>query len=622
LPNRRFADILYPQLCSLLPSREGMMETHAGAALRRVLWIAADGSVRMRLAAAMGAAAVAALMAVAGPIVLKMLVDNLAEGASAGHADLIGLAGLYVGALGGARLAEQVQAYTFGTGEQRLQQRLSASMFAHVLRLPMSFHLDSQAGGLVQTLTLGLQGARIIMMHLTFSILPVVLQTGMIAFVVVQIFDLTLWLTVGVALFVYGAVFAHGVWRLSAPTRAVSVAQVEAGGLFADGLINVEPVKAFAAERQLDERYGALLQEGERRWRVFHARRFENGAATALVFALTMGAVIVQATASYAAGNITIGDFVLLHAYMLQIIRPLEMAGFALRDVAQGMTYLEKWAVLLNHKRECDITLAAPRGGANASSETAGVAPTIRFESVSFAYGPERQILRNVSFTIPTGRCVAVVGASGAGKSTLVRLLMRYYAPQAGSILFDDAPIDALDLDELRAMIAVVSQDTVLFNDTLERNILFARPGASTEDLKRAIARAHLEELTARLPQGLATVVGERGLKLSGGEKQRVALARAALKDAPVLILDEATSALDAANEAAISADLIAAAGGRTTLIVTHRLALAAHAEEILVLGEGRVIERGAHAALLAADGAYADLWRRQDLKASAREAV
>jgi ABC-type transport system involved in Fe-S cluster assembly fused permease/ATPase subunit len=599
-----------------------MMETRAGGPLRRILLTAADGTVRVRLAAAVGAAALAALVAVAGPVVLKLLVDGLVAGASAGSTSLLGLAGLYVGALAAGRLAEQAQAYAFATGEQRLQQRLSAAMFAHMLRLPMGFHLDAQAGGLVQTLTLGLQGARIIMTHLTFSILPVILQAGMIAFVVVRIFDLTLWLTVSAALIVYSAVFAYGVRRLSAPTRAVSAAQVDAGGLFADGLINVEPVKAFAAERQLDERYGALLQEGERRWRTFHARRFENGVASALVFTVTMGAVIVQAAASYAAGNITIGDFVLLHAYMLQIIRPLEMVGFALRDVAQGMTYLEKWGTLLTHKRECELTLIAPRDGANVRFETAGATPTIRFESVSFAYGSERQILHDVSFTIPAGQRVAVVGASGAGKSTLVRLLMRYYAPQAGRILFDEAPIDALDLDRLRAMIAVVSQDTVLFNDTLERNILFARPGASKKELERAIARAHLEELTARLPQGLATMVGERGLKLSGGEKQRVALARAVLKDAPALILDEATSALDAATEAAISADLISAAGDRTTLIVTHRLALAAHADEILVLSDGRVVERGAHAALLAAGGAYAGLWRRQDLKASAREAL
>jgi ABC-type transport system involved in Fe-S cluster assembly fused permease/ATPase subunit len=596
-----------------------MMDTRASAALWRLIWRATDNAVRCRLGAAVTAAALVALLAVLGPVVLKLLIDGLATGAQGDQISLIGFAGLYVGILGAGRLVEQAQAYAFGTGEQRLQQRLSASLFAHVLRLPMGFHLDAQAGGLVQTLTLGLQGARIIMTHLTLSILPVVLQTGMIVFVLVRVFDLTLWLTVGVSILVYGAVFARGVRRLSTPTQAVTAAQVEAGGMFADSLINVEPVKAFSAERRLDERYGELLHEGERRWRVFYARRFENGAASAVVFTATMGAVIVQGAMSYLAGRITIGDFVLLHAYMLQIIRPLEIAGFALRDIAQGATYLERWSALLVQERESETTLPpAPRSLVNPGVS----APTIRFETVSFAYGADRKILHDVSFTIPAGRRIAVVGASGAGKSTLVRLLLRYYTPQEGRILFEDAPIESLELDRLRAMIAVVSQDTVLFNDTLERNILFARPGASRQDLDDAIARAHLEELAARLPQGLSTRVGERGLKLSGGEKQRVALARAVLKDAPVLVLDEATSALDAATEAAIAGDLISATSGRTTLIVTHRLALAAPAEEILVLGDGMVVERGPHRDLLAADGAYADLWRRQDLPQSNRKAL
>jgi ATP-binding cassette subfamily B protein len=380
-------------------------------------------------------------------------------------------------------------------------------------------------------------------------------------------------------------------------------------------------VKAFSAERQLDQRYIALLREGERRWRMFHARRLENGVATAVVFVVTMGAVILQAIASYSAGKITVGDFILLNAYILQIIRPLEMVGFALRDVSQGLTFLTKLSALLAHKREDDLGQAAPSADANPRGGAPSVAPTIRFDSVCFAYGPERQILNNASFTVPAGRRVAVVGESGAGKSTLVRLLMRYYAPQAGRILFDGAPIDGFELDRLRGMIAVVSQDTVLFNDTLENNVLFARPSATRNDLEHAIASAHLDGLVARLPRGLATIVGERGLKLSGGEKQRVALARAVLKNAPTLILDEATSALDVATEEAILGDLISAASGRTTLIVTHRLPLAASADEILMLRDGHVIERGTHAGLLLAEGAYADLWRRQDLKQPARRA-
>jgi ABC-type multidrug transport system fused ATPase/permease subunit len=567
------------------------MEMRASAALRRIMWDAADTSVRLRLAAALVAAGVAALMAVAGPFMLKMLVDGLAAGGVADRARLLGLAGLYVGALGAARFAEQAQAYAFGTGEQRLQQRLSASMFSHVLRLPMGFHLDAQTGSLVQTLTLGLQGARIIMTHLIYSIIPVILQTAMIAFVVMQIFDLTLWLTVGAALIAYGAVFTFGVWRLSAPTQAVSSANVEAGGLFADGLINVEPVKAFSAERQLDQRYVALLREGERRWRTFHARRLENGVATAAVFVVTMGAVIIQAIASYSAGKITIGDFILLHAYILQIIRPLEMVGFALRDVSQGRIFLAKLSALLTHRREEEPGQSATREMENTRG-VPGVAPTIRFESVCFAYGPERQILDNASFTVPAGGRIAVVGESGAGKSTVVRLLMRYYAPQAGRIFVDDTPIDGIELDRLRAMIAVVSQDTVLFNDTLENNVLFARPGATRKDLERAISSAHLDGLIARLPQGLATMVGERGLKLSGGEKQRVAIARAIAHAPPVVLADEPTASLDAANGTQVTNLLsdIARDPTRTVAIVTHDPRVIPLAQRIIRLEDGRIV--------------------------------
>jgi ATP-binding cassette subfamily B protein len=553
--------------------------------------------------AALGAIAAGALTA-AAPLGLQRLIDAMAEGGP--RTQVLMLAAVYAGALGAARLAEQVQAYAFATGDQRLQQRLSAATFAHVLRLPMRFHLDQTAGGLMQTLSLGLQGARLILTHLAFSVLPLMVQLGVIGIVLVSGFDPALWLPVGLGVVFYGVVFWVGVDRLGAPTRAVSASQIEASGLFADGLANVEPLKALGAERATGASYQHILDEGERRWRNFHARRFENGVGVALVFAVTLGVVLMLGAAKLADGRMTLGAFVLLNTYLLQIIRPLEMAGFALRDLAQGAIYLEKWVRVM-----CEAPEA--REAALQSTPVASAGPEICFEAVSFGYTPDRRVVRDVSFTIPSGGALAIVGESGAGKSSLVRLLLNYYSPVSGRILVDAAPLEAIGVDALRRKIALVSQDTVLLNTSLERNVLLARPDADPELVRRAIKLARLDELAQRLPAGLATLVGDRGLKLSGGEKQRVAIARAVLRDSPILVLDEATSALDSATEHAICADLIGARQGRTMLIVTHRLAVAAHADQILVMSQGRVIEHGAHAGLLRADGAYARLWRQQD---------
>lgn len=601
---------------------------------------AADRSVWLRLSAAMAAAVAAAALAVAGPIALKYLLDALTGQAASAVSALV-LVGLYVGALGGARLAEQAQAYCFGTGEQRLQQRLNALMFSHVLALPMGFHLDRQAGGLAQTLTLGLQGARIIMTHALFAVLPVAVQAVLIAAVVIEVFDLAVWLVVMGAILAYALVFAWGVKRLTGATRAVSAAQVEAGGQFTDGLINVEPVKAFGAEAVIGRRYQDLLGEAEQRWRVFYARRSENGVLAGLVFSLALGAVLAIGVQSFARGTITLGDFVLLNAYMLQLVRPIELMGFALRDIAQAGVYLERWAEFLRlvPETEIDVRPALPpsaagvmtksaagaaRGGAarTATASALGVgpapgiepahAPHVCFDEVCFGYADQRPILSSVSFSVAGGTTAAIVGPSGAGKSSLVRLMLRYYAPEVGCIRFDGVDICAMPIEAVRAMIAVVSQDTVLFNASLGRNIAFARPDANIEEIDDAVRRARLSATVARLPNGLDTLVGERGLKLSGGERQRVAIARAALKQAPILVFDEATSALDAATEREVCADMLEAAGGRTALIVTHRLQVAARADSVIVLDAGHVAEQGSHEALLAQGGAYAGLWRRQ----------
>ncbi|HVK82070.1 MAG TPA: ABC transporter ATP-binding protein, partial [Verrucomicrobiae bacterium] len=322
--------------------------------------------------------------------------------------------------------------------------------------------------------------------------------------------------------------------------------------------------------------------------------------------ALTCGALLALGARAVLSGAISIGDFVLINAYVLQLVRPVEMLGFALRDIAQGRQFLARWSEILAEPAE------------PADMKPGGVdrlAPSIAFNDVSFAYGPGVAALESVSFRVGAGEVVALVGPSGAGKSSLLRLLLRYFEPSAGQILVDGAPIDALELQAWRGAVASVGQDTILFNDTLEANIRFARPDADAKAFDRAVSLSRLNELIARLPDGLLTMVGERGLKLSGGERQRVAIARALLKEAPVLVLDEATSALDAGVEAEISEVLLDAARGRTTIIVTHRLALARAAQRIVVLENGRVVEDGAHAALVQAGGTYARLWAAQSGK-------
>ena len=429
--------------------------------------------------------------------------------------------------------------------------------------------------------------------------------------VVARLFDARMWLAVVAAVVGYAVVFWAGVRRSEEPTRQALRSQLQASSLFADGLANIEAVKAAAAEARLGERYRSLAVDGEQRWRRCHVHRFETSFAATLIFVTTLAWVMFFGVSGLAAGTISIGAFVLLNAYALQILQPLELAGLAIRDLAQGLNCLAAWSAI--HRIPTEGREVAGLAEAERGFAASGLrAPAIRFKNIGFGYQPNRPILSGVDFEIPSGGLAAVVGPSGAGKSTLIRLVLRHYSPLSGQILFDGVPVDHINIKRLRRSIALVTQDVILFNDTLLQNLVFARPEASEAAIGAAINAAHLDELIARLPKGLQTAVGERGLKLSGGEKQRVSIARALLQDAPVLILDEATSALDAESERMICADLVRSRQGRTTLLITHRLALAAQADAILVLSDGRVIERGSHAALLAAGGGYAQLWRRQ----------
>jgi len=583
-----------------------------------VLRAAADVSIRARLALAALLAILAAALSGFAPLALKQLIDRLS--AEPAEASAFAFLALYLAAMGAGRLAAQAQTYVFATGDQRLQARLSAAAFDHLLRLPMRFHLDRQAGGLIQIHAQALQGVRTVLMMTGFTLLPALVQMFVILAVVAGLFDGWLWLAVAVAMAAYTIVFTWGVRRVAEPTRAALATHVEASGLFADGLANVEAVKSFVAEDRLGARYTALGASAEQSWRLFHARRLETGFAVALVFVLSMGWVLSLGVSGLVSRQISIGDFVLLNAYMLQIVGPLESAGFAVRELAQGGSYLAGWKEVLRNPPEDGAR--PPLDQAAKAPQRGRLAPAIRFKDVSFAYEHGRDILSGVDFDVRAGGVVAVVGPSGAGKSSLLRLLQRHDLPSSGKILFDDISIEDLDIRDLRGRMSVVTQDVVLFNDTLRYNLLFARPDADTRALQHAIAVARLDKLVSRLPRGLESPVGERGLKLSGGEKQRVAIARAVLRNAPVLVLDEPTSALDADTETAISADLIVAARGRTTLIVTHRLALAVHADVILVLENGRIVERGRHDRLIGAGGSYSRLWRSQTGGAGAAPAV
>ncbi|MFZ4410742.1 MAG: ABCB family ABC transporter ATP-binding protein/permease, partial [Paracraurococcus sp.] len=381
-----------------------------------------------------------------------------------------------------------------------------------------------------------------------------------------------------------------------------------------DSLLNYETVKYFGNEAHETRRYDESLTRYEAAYVRSETSLNALNSGQAAIIALGLTGVMLLASRGVVAGHMSVGDFVLVNTYLIQLYMPLNILGFAYREIKQGLTDTEAMFTLLGEKQEVadapDATPLRPGPGA------------LAFEDVRFAYRPDRQILKGVSFSVPPGRTLAIVGPTGAGKSTISRLLFRFYDTTAGRILIDGQGIEQVTQSSLRAAIGVVPQDTVLFNDTIRYNIAYGRPGASEEEVIQAAKLAQVHDFVTRLPDGYRTMVGERGLKLSGGEKQRVAIARTILKDPRILILDEATSALDTRTEQEIQAALRLVSANRTTLVIAHRLSTVVEADEIIVLQDGSIAERGTHAALIAADGLYAEMWRRQSEAVAMAEAA
>ncbi len=542
------------------------------------------------------------------PLLLKQLVDAMDVSADAATALLVVPVGLLL-AYGLLRLSTslftELRELVFAKATHGAARNIALQTFAHLHGLSLRFHLERQTGGMTRDIERGVRGIESLVSFALFNILATLVEVLLVLTVLGTRFDggfAVITLTALLCYIAYTVLVTE--WRTQFRREANefdSAAHTKA----VDSLLNYETVKYFNNEQFEARRYDESLERLRRARLKSQSTLSLLNTGQQLIIAVGLVAMLWRATQGVAEGRLTLGDLVMVNAFMIQIYIPLNFLGVIYREIKQSLTDLDKMFTLMDREREvADAPGATPLAGL--------AAPTVRFEDVYFAYEPSRPILGGVSFEIPAGKTVAVVGPSGAGKSTLSRLLFRFYDVQAGSIRIAGQDIRSVTQESLRRAIGIVPQDTVLFNDTVAYNIAYGRPDASQDEVEQAARAAHIHGFIAATPKGYATMVGERGLKLSGGEKQRVAIARTLLKNPPILIFDEATSALDSQNERAIQAELRQVAQGKTTLVIAHRLSTVVDAHEILVMDAGRIVERGNHAALLAAGGRYARMWALQ----------
>lgn len=579
--------------------------------LKPYLWPPGNWEFKLRSVLAIVLTIAGKFVLVGAPFVFGWAVDAVNEARQAQElwsAIWVGIIGFILG-YGALRLFSVIltegREYIFAPVAQFAQRSVATATFTHMHRLSLRFHLDKRTGGLTRIIERGVRSIDFLFRFLLFNIGPTLLELVIAATAFWLAFNG--WFAVVAIVVVLGYIYftvTTTEWRLKF-RREMNKRDTEAAGKAVDSLLNYETVKYFSAEGFEIDRYDSAMAGYQKA-----AIKSRTSLATVNIgqsFIMNGGLITIMALAGYyiVQGSMSIGDMTAVVMVMTQLYRPLNILGFAYREIKQALTDLEKMFILLDLKPEItDLDTA---------KDIHDVKGDIRFEKVSFHYDEDRQILNNVSFEIPSGKTLAIVGPTGAGKSTLSRILFRFYDISKGRVTIDGIDLRDITQDSLRRAIGIVPQDTVLFNDTIGYNISYARPGATQDDIERAAKDAQIHDFILDLPKGYDTVVGERGLKLSGGEKQRVAIARTLLKNPAILILDEATSALDSATERDIQAALDKASKGRTTLVIAHRLSTIIGADSILVMENGQIAEQGTHDALLEKDGLYATLWAQQE---------
>jgi ABC-type transport system involved in Fe-S cluster assembly fused permease/ATPase subunit len=590
-----------------LPDKGRSYDLKAIRLMLPFLWPKTDPELRVRLVMAVCMLGAIAGLNTLAPMLFAKAVDGLASGANLAVVLPLGLILSYglVHSIGKA--INELRWLLYSPIEQRLTRNVGLTLFRHVHDLSLSFHLSRRTGQLSRIIDNGTSGLNQILASMVFMILPLVAEIGFIVAVLLWQFEPVYTLIIVGTFLLYGTALVIGSEWLRKQQRLAVVENTMAHGKAVDSILNYETVKYFGNEAHVAERYDTSLAEVERLTVKAMMARSVTGVIQVLILGTGLTGMVVLAGSQVTAGEVTVGGFVLVNTYLLQVLRPLDRLGNIYRGLKVAFTEVEQMMGLLHEAPEVTDAPGAKelppgRGG-------------IVFRDVAFSYDPRRPVLKGLSFDLAPGQSLGLVGESGTGKTTVGRLLFRFYDPIGGTVEIDGLDLKGLTVASVRGAIGVVPQDAVLFNDSIYYNISFGRPDCTEKDVRRAAQLAHIDGFIDTLPEGYDTVVGERGLKLSGGEKQRVAIARAILKSPRIFLFDEATSALDTRTERAIQENLREVSRGTTTVIIAHRLSTVIHADQILVLEDGKIMEHGTHDSLLRDGGRYAALWAKQQEK-------